>query len=99
MVVSFDRDRVDPVEDLVAGQTVEHRSRALADGHFVACKIDRGGIRSNRLSLRRVTRRVHADEAATLHVGGLVLDLDATELGGIGGVVEFDRHDVVVAFD
>src|SRR5262249_32349897 len=36
-------------------------------------------------------------EAATLHVGGLILDLDTTELGGIGRVVELDRHDVVVA--
>jgi hypothetical protein len=47
--------------------------------------------------LRCVARRIHADETAALHVGGLVLDLDATELRGIRGMVELDGHDVVVA--
>ena len=93
----LDRDLVHPVERLVAGQSREHGAGALPDRGLVARKIVRRRDRCDRLALRGVARRIHADEAAAFHVGGLVLDLDAAKLGGIGGVIELDRHDVVVA--
>ena len=79
------------------GKRVEHGAGALADRHLVAREVDRSRDRGDRLALGGVARRVHADEAAALHVGWLVLDLDAAELRGIRGVIELHGHDVVVA--
>src|SRR5262249_76532 len=70
---------------------------ALPDRRLVARKVVRGRDRGDSTALCGVARWVHADETGTLHVRRQILDLDAAKLRGIGGVVELDRHYVVVA--
>src|SRR5262245_66280443 len=81
---------MNPVERLVARQPIEHFARALADETLEAGDV--GGCRNwrHRLALRRVARRVHANEIADLSAYGLIGDLDAAMLRGRGerGVVE-----------
>src|SRR5262245_51209683 len=90
---------MNPVERLVARQPIEHFARALADETLEAGDV--GGCRDwrHRLALRRVARRVHANEIADLSAYWLIGDLDAAMLRGRGerGVVELYGRNVIVA--
>ena len=95
------RHEIDPVERLVARQAIEHPRRALADQPLHVREVGGRHDRRHGLALRRVARRIHADETWPLRSLRLICDLDAAQLlrRRIGPVIELDLHDVGVARD
>ena len=92
----FGRHAVDPIEDLVARQAVEHRLRAFAYRAFHVGEVGGRHDGGDRSALGGMSRRVHADEVGQFRALGLVGDLDAAQFGGrrVGAGIELDLHDV-----
>ena len=95
----LDRDLIDPIEGFVSRQPVEHGCRAVADRRLHVTQVGRGDDRCDGLALRGMARRIHPNEIRQLLAERLVLNLNAAEVGGrgIGHMIQFDGHDVVVS--
>src|SRR5262249_50886899 len=66
---------------------------------LVMGEIGRRRDRGDGLALLGMARGIHADEARPLLSARLLLELYTAELRGKRGVVELDRHDVLITRD